>query len=164
MSSEEFLKSLKMFNPEIAELPYELVIYHFNFKQLPEDCGKKRVLRCYNKLKIFLDTLQEEMKKDAAERNVKNSESTSSTLFQETKFLIPIYLNHMDKIPIEFLTDMIKKNQNIIKGFVLFYEDYKNLSGNKLKNYQEILKTISIKQYDSTDILIGCSSGHPSKK
>jgi hypothetical protein len=130
---------------------------------LPDDCGKKRVIRCYNKLKIFLDTLQDEIKKDAEFSNEKNIGTTSSILFQDTKFLIPLYLNHMDKIPIEFLTDMIKKNQNLIKGYILFYEDYKNLTSHKIKNYQEILKKSFIKQYESADILIGCSSGHPSK-
>ncbi len=130
---------------------------------MPDDCGKKRVIRCYNKLKIFLDTLQDEIKKDAEFSNEKNIGTTSSILFQDTKFLIPLYLNHMDKIPIEFLTDMIKKNQNLIKGYILFYEDYKNLTSHKIKNYQEILKKSFIKQYESADILIGCSSGHPSK-
>ncbi len=79
-----------------------------------------------------------------------------------TKFLIPIYLNHLDKFPLEHINEIILKYKHLIKGFFLFIDDYRNLSADKIRNYKEILNKM-IENYDKTEIFVNCSNGHPSK-
>lgn len=136
---------------------------------MPHDCGKKRVIRCYKKIEKFLQNLQK-LDSDAnllVDKNidpvgVNEKYREGNNLIQNTKFLIPIYLNHTEQFPIENINEIFFKYKHLIKGFLLFMEDHHNLSSEKIKYYKRILNRMK-ENYEDIQILVSSSNGHPSK-
>lgn len=137
INSEEYLRYLKLFNPTYAVLPFEY---------LHEDVGKKRLLRCYKKLKELFSKITKE-KDDLKNQN----------------FIIPYFIKFHKDIPM----NEFKQYLPLSKGILVFTEQNKALTPQKVLEYKEVLKSIDIdmkikaNSYDFFDIFIsvdlGCS-------
>lgn len=133
---ENFLKYISYLNPQFIVCPFEY---------LPPDCGKKRVVRCYKKIKIFFE-------------NIKNDHKNN---FSKLNFIIPYFLEHIEfinKNEIDFIT--LNK-----KGVLIFTEDYSDISYEKILKYKEKLNNINVEMKIKSssnnilDILIGHEIG-----
>jgi hypothetical protein len=110
---------------------------------LPDTCGKKRVNRCYNKLKQFFHLYN---------KTSSNSLSLKSNL---TKFIVPIFLYHKNLINKNDIELICSNNQ--ISGFLIFMENYKKLDFMKLVEYKNF-----VHKELNAEIFVRAGQGHPS--
>ena len=109
-----------------------------------------------------MKSLQEELKNNILDED-NSSNSKSDNLINNTKFLIPLYLNHLDKFALENIIEILKENPNLHKGLFVFVEEYKNLTLEKFLYYRGIMKNEIKQKFDYVDMIVSSSTGHPSK-
>lgn len=131
VTSQEYLKYIKLFNPDYAVIPFEYI---------PSDCGKKRVNRCYKKIKDFFGLV-----------------SLNKEDYSAQQFIIPYYPHHKAYID----SNELKSHLLFSKGMLVITEDICNLSFSKINEYRTDISSyaidMKIKSNSNTpfDILIG---------
>lgn len=135
VTSQEYLKYITIFNPEYAVIPFEYI---------PSDCGKKRVNRCYKKIKDFFSLV-----------------ALNKAAYSNQKFITPYYPHHKEFIN----SSELKNSLSLSKGMLVITEDVSMLSLAKIKEYRSDILfykiDMIIKANSNTpfDILIGYLMG-----
>ena len=131
---EQYLKYINYLNPQFIVCPFEFI---------PPDCGKKRVLRCYKKVKHFFE------------------EKDKITNLSHLNFIFPYFLEHIHLINKNEIDYLIKGK----KGILVFTENYSSLSFDKILNYKKNLNDINLEMKikantnNILDIFIGFEIG-----
>jgi hypothetical protein len=76
-----------------------------------------------------------------------------------TNFLIPIFLTHLDKLPVDQINSFIKTHKKLVKGSFLIIDSYKKMTLEKIKSYKEFVNGNGILDLE---VVISFGQGHPS--
>jgi hypothetical protein len=76
----------------------------------------------------------------------------------KANMIVPIYLYHLDNIPLEELRLSLKINSEEISGFSIFLEPYNLLTAKQIENYK-----IFLHEELNREMLFSTATGHPSK-
>ena len=113
----EYLKVINILKPNYFISPFEFI---------NETVGKKRILRCSKKLKIFYE----------------NFLKIYGNKHENLKIIFPLFLEHKNFINKNDLEYFIT-NSN---GILIFTEDYLNLSYNKIIEYKNFITSLKLKE------------------
>ena len=108
---------------------------------MTQECGKKRVIRCYKKMKEFLKVFN----------------STEFVSNHNLKFILPIFMNHLDILPLEEISELINKNEKFLNGFLVIMESYKTLNLEKIQKYKNFIENKL-----NSHFVVKFGQGHPS--
>ncbi len=71
---------------------------------------------------------------------------------------MPIFLYHMDILPMNTISQLLSNYKNDIKGMQVFIESYKKLNPEKIKKYKDF-----ISKYTEMEYFVNFGRSHPSK-
>ncbi len=71
---------------------------------------------------------------------------------------MPIFLNHLDNLPLFEIFEDCKKNEKFISGYLIFIENYKKLKFENILKYKEFVTNKL-----NMDVIVKFGQGHPSK-
>lgn len=89
---------------------------------------------------------------------MKTFNSTDVVTNHNIKFIVPMFLSHLDLLPTEEIFDMITTNEKFITGYLIIIENYKKINFEKIFKYKNFIEN----NLDSS-VLVKFGQGHPSK-
>lgn len=82
----------------------------------------------------------------------------STNLNNTIHFIIPIYLYHIELLPVDTISQLVSNENNYISGFLIFIEHYKKLTIKKIQTYKNFVQKCLNGKY-----FIRFGKGDPSK-
>jgi hypothetical protein len=84
--------------------------------------------------------------------------STDVVANHNIKFIVPLFLSHLDLLPTDEIFDMIVKNEKFISGYLIIMENYKKINLEKIIKYKNFIENNL-----NSSMIVKFGQGHPSK-